>query len=318
MSSTQQTLNIPELLDSILRHVPTRDLVINAQRVSRDWAATINYTPIIRQHGFRDQSTIVPEDARYQKNELAAFRIPDIFGVRYWLIRGRWGFRHEGPRDVSAMRLARTIRGKAQDWLNSQSKWRHLQVSLPSITKLRWEVTRLDRMDDALPDELPHAIAELNFPRGLRVGDLWDIISTTRGVHNVVWPTVRSQELHRPALVTDPVQQWRNVQDYQADSSFTLVLKQRVVDEDDYFEEDFDDTDREDEGYDNSDTHEDSLFQRLSLKTYFSLHNVQLLSLSVLEHAQPDAALNWTYTKVQDYPVRKLTTFAQFPFEPEI
>ncbi|OTA56917.1 hypothetical protein K449DRAFT_468206 [Hypoxylon sp. EC38] len=317
MSSATQALKIPELLDSVLRHVPTRDLVTNAQLVNKDWEATINATPIIRQHGYRDQSNIVPAGARYEKNELAAFRIPDIFGVCYWLFRGRWGFRHEKPRDVSAVRLARTIRGNLWHWLDHQDKWRHLQVSLPSITKLHWEVTRLDRMDETLPDELPHAIAELEFPRGLRVGDLWDLISITRGVHNVVWPTVKANELRQPALVTDPVQQWRNSQDFKADSSMALILKQRVVDEDDYFEEIDDDRDNGEEGYDNT-LHEDSLFQKLSLRTFFAIHKARVLSLSVLENTAAGAALTWTYTEVQGNPIRELTAFAQYPFESEM
>ncbi|KAI0838302.1 hypothetical protein F5Y06DRAFT_296844 [Hypoxylon sp. FL0890] len=316
-SAIQNPLELPELLDSILRHVPTRDLLTKAQLVSKDWEENIKHTPILRQHGYLEPSRLVPEDARYQKNELAAFRIPDIFGVRYQLFRGHWSFSHVAPRDISAMRLKRHIRGQWWDWMGCQGKWRFLQVALPSITKLRWEITRLDKMDSELPEELPHAVAELHFPQGLRVGDLWDLISSIRGVYNIVWPTVRPDQLGRLAIDSDPVQQWRNIQDYRADSSLTLVLKQRVVDEDDYFEEVNYDTDEEEEEDDDY-THDDALFQNNLLRGYFSLHNAEVSSLSILERSLPDEALAWKYTKASGNFIRDLTGLTQQPYEPRM
>ncbi|KAI1408529.1 hypothetical protein F5Y13DRAFT_204704 [Hypoxylon sp. FL1857] len=319
-SATPSPLRIPELLNSILRHVPARDLITKAQLVSKDWQANIKETPILRQYEYLDPSTHTPEGARYEKNELAAFRIPDIFAVQYRLFRGHWSFRHVVPRKVCGMRLARVVRGDRWDWLDASTAWRRLQVSLPSITNLRWEVTRLDRVDETLPDDLPQAVAELHFPTGLCVGDLWDLIASTRGFHNVVWPTLQASELHAPIMTDDLIQQWRDSEDHAADCSLTLVLRQQVLDEDDYYEETNYDIGEDasahiDKDENESYPHPDAMFQQTPLGTYFATHNVQMTKFAVLDHAEDGAAVPWTYNQDRSNPVGELANLTQSPFE---
>ncbi|KAI1140794.1 hypothetical protein F5Y05DRAFT_410642 [Hypoxylon sp. FL0543] len=311
-SNDRSPLNIPELLDSILRHLPARELLTNTQRVSRDWNATINLTPILRQQQYLNPSQRVPEGVRYVKNELAAFRIPDIFGVRYTFTRGVWKFRHVKPAKVSSTRLRRSIRGEWYDWTRSDHKWRNLQVAIPPITKVRWEVMREDREEnDTLPFALPDAIAELHFPEGLRVGQLWDIIRITKGVHRIFWPSVTPGTLRRPALVGDREDDWLSQEAYNADSSYTLVLQHRIVHEDDY--------DTEEEESENDEGGEDNgispdMHVSIGLKPLLRRHNIQIQSLSVLAYDEEDG--DWIYAKVNGDLVRRFTVFAQTPYEP--
>jgi hypothetical protein len=44
----QNTLRLPELLESIISHVPERDILCNAQRVSRHWRTIIHSSPTIQ------------------------------------------------------------------------------------------------------------------------------------------------------------------------------------------------------------------------------------------------------------------------------
>jgi hypothetical protein len=44
----QNTLSLPELLENIISHLPERDILCNAQRVSRHWEAIIDSSPTIQ------------------------------------------------------------------------------------------------------------------------------------------------------------------------------------------------------------------------------------------------------------------------------
>lgn len=67
----QNTLALPELLENIIVHLPERDILINAQRVSRHWKTIIDSSPTIQKKIMFQpvkQSAISPVD--FDKDEL--------------------------------------------------------------------------------------------------------------------------------------------------------------------------------------------------------------------------------------------------------
>ncbi|KAI2472630.1 hypothetical protein F4781DRAFT_419846 [Annulohypoxylon bovei var. microspora] len=310
MSPTQDVLGAPELLDLILRQVPDRDLLTSCQRVSRFWQDAITRTPVLRQRVFLDSCSTRPVSGRYVKNHLVAFRIPTLFSMLFRSRHGAWQHRHGGPSEVVPTRLASAIRdGRWIEWISGRPQWERMQVSQPPILHLRWEVTRDDREDPDLPAQLPCAVAELRFPRGLRVGELWDLVTATRGVHRVVWPTVRCGPLPSHPVSIDPVRQWRNDQSYAADHSLALVIQQSVVDEDLYLEDVPDGMEDNDENHPNR----HSLYSRMSLTSVFVRHQMRVPSLSLLEPNAPGAAIPWIYNPVHSEEVRRLANLTQIP-----
>ncbi|KAI2473838.1 hypothetical protein F4781DRAFT_419280 [Annulohypoxylon bovei var. microspora] len=241
MGGTQVVLGSPELLDMILRRIPSDHLLASCQRVSHFWRAVILRTPILRQHAFLDSSPspippICPVAECYVKNELVAFCIPTLL-----------------------------------EWMAGRSQWGEMHVAQPNITHLRWEVTRDDRHRNIdLLDVLPCAVAELQFPRGLRMGELWDLVTSMRGVLKPVWPIERKDLLselagHAPAYHL----------------FHTLILQQFVTDEDLWLGDVPEGVEVDDEEYPN----QYSLYSGLPLDILFDGHQIPVPKLSVLEDA---------------------------------
>jgi hypothetical protein len=67
----QNTLALPELLENIISHLPERDILCNAQRVSHHWKTIIDSSPTIQKKIMFQpvkQSAISPVD--FDKDEL--------------------------------------------------------------------------------------------------------------------------------------------------------------------------------------------------------------------------------------------------------
>ncbi|KAI1090543.1 hypothetical protein F5B19DRAFT_462982 [Rostrohypoxylon terebratum] len=98
-----------------------------------------------------------------------------------------------------------------------------MQVAQPMIRRVRWELDPPRYERKIWSTVVPSAVAELEFPKGLRVGELWDLVTSHAGLYEPVWPS-----LDAPAP-----RMWHQKADFQwmydrlaaADESMALILK---------------------------------------------------------------------------------------------
>ncbi|KAI1458566.1 hypothetical protein F4805DRAFT_423876 [Annulohypoxylon moriforme] len=311
MSSAQAVLGSPELLDLILQHVPERHLLTACQKVSHFWRAVITRAPIIRQSLFLDSSSspVCRPVERYRKNDLIAFLVPTLFSLKFTFRHGQWRRRHEiVPRPVIPMRLTSSIRdGQVPDWMAGRPQWDQMHVAQPTITTLRWEVTRADRANRDIPDVLPCALAELRFPRGLRMGELWDLVTAMRGVLELAWPLPK--KVVRQHTTYDPPYQWRADSHYAADESHTLIVKQQVTDEDVWVGDV--PTGMSVDDYEHPNRY--SLYSNLPLHVIFDRHQIPVPKLSLLDDSDFNVMNPIVYTPVDGNEIESLSALAQIP-----
>ncbi|KAI1207464.1 uncharacterized protein F4807DRAFT_462617 [Annulohypoxylon truncatum] len=312
MAAAQAVLGCAELLDLILRDVPSHQLPI-LQCVSRFWQAVITETPVHRRSIFLDSPLPVecPVAERYVKNSLVAFQLPTLFAMTFRHSQGIWRYRHEHiPQEVIPMRIASAVRnGQGPAWMAGRSQWDQMHVALPAITSLRWEITRDDRANTDYLDVLPCAVAELKFPRGLRVGEVWDLTTAMRGVVKMMWPEVKPSRIRAPLTNYSAEYQWRADSYYAANRSRTLIIQQYVTDEDAHLGDVPVGVESDDEEHPNR----DSLYSGLPFDVIFDGHQIPVPKVSVLEDAQDDAVIPWVYTEVNGGEVDRLTALAQTP-----
>ncbi|KAI1378002.1 hypothetical protein F4677DRAFT_458741 [Hypoxylon crocopeplum] len=314
MAATQKVLNISELLNLILRQVPPRDLLTRAQRVCRQWREAITNTPIPRQMLYLSASPICSVGRRYDKNTIAAFVFPPLFNTRFLVAYGDNAYVDTQPRIMAVGRLALKFRqGILWKWLRHDASWRTMHMAQPPITKLHWEITRDDRLDQDLPENLPDATAVFSFPDGLRIGQLFDLIVATKSTCKITWPTVRAGPLPLTPPPMDSIEEWvKNRQD-TADSALALTVQQRVIDEETFFNDIPEDMDPEDEDHPS----QYSLHTRLSFSFLCIRHKLCLEELQTLQRAEPGPGVEpWTYVPVTQDRERLFANLAQRPFIP--
>ncbi|KAL6885660.1 hypothetical protein GGI43DRAFT_419052 [Trichoderma evansii] len=126
MSSVQNVLNSPELLEQILLQVDMRTLLTSAQRVSQAWHRMVYKSPLLQQHLF-----LLPalKSTKKTKNPLLAEKFP------HWFCSpndtddlSALGF---GPSDLESYDIAR--QGRNESYHFKEASWRKMLPRQPPI-----------------------------------------------------------------------------------------------------------------------------------------------------------------------------------------
>ncbi|KAI4866727.1 hypothetical protein F4820DRAFT_468617 [Hypoxylon rubiginosum] len=226
----QRVFGIAELLEQILLNLEARDLLVNAQRVSRTWKATIDRSTVVQKILFKLGSSKSPTAARYEKNLIIANALPNIGGFPFPndLYSPEDLYRHN-PDYIRFSNFAFNILsgGFGPVWLEEAASWRGMHIAQPPITTLRWHVQRDDEPFHEL--ELPGITVEFKFPQGLRMGDYYDLLLGTtcqKWLHTIFWPEGRlSHPLHTTIM---PVDQWYTQRSIAADRDGAIFVEESV------------------------------------------------------------------------------------------
>ncbi|KAI1440127.1 hypothetical protein F5Y02DRAFT_403839 [Annulohypoxylon stygium] len=318
MAPAQAVLSCAELLDLILRNVPSHYL-LPLQRVSRFWRSAIINTPFHRLHLFLDSPLSAPlplaspTAERYARNEVLAFCLPEFFRMAFLHYLGiRHRLSDPFPAWVIPTRIASFIRdGQGLEWIAGRPQWEDMQVCTPPMTRVRWLITREDREKHRNEiNALYCASADLEFPRGLRMGELWDLVSSLRGIVKMAWPTAREDRIYAPVAQQTAADQWIAETRYISDLDRVLVIEQRVTDE--RIRPWADDAEVNDGKHP---VQGDFLFSGLPLDSIFRKYNIPVPEMCVLEDAPNGAPAPWEYNPVEGGEIELLTALAQTPFK---
>ncbi|KAI1396023.1 hypothetical protein F4819DRAFT_491935 [Hypoxylon fuscum] len=226
-TASQKVFKITELLEMIIYKIRDQpDIMINKQRVSKNWKAVIKGSTIIQEFLFQ-KGIISPavtklycSDMNYRKNFHLYRILPDMFSMilyndaMYHLFNktvASWDLKDLLPVD-------RRIRLFAEN-----ASWRTMHVAQPPIKKLHWLIKRTDERPETSQVNIPEVLAEFTFPEGLRIGDFFDLIIGTESYHTITWPAVRNQQA-RPQ--DNPTYQWYSSRDDFANECYAILVKQ--------------------------------------------------------------------------------------------
>ncbi|KAI0844963.1 hypothetical protein F5Y00DRAFT_273442 [Daldinia vernicosa] len=228
----ERVFEIAELLEKILSSVNKTELLVNMQRVSKQWRDVIKGSPSL-QKGlfFRASPNSMTPYKRYIKNlKLASVALP-FFSV-YLFERNDSEdrpFTHVWMRDIIWHFHSDIIK----PWLFEDASWRDMYVSQPPIKRIFWQIRRDDQMCHGL--SLPTTIAEFEFPEGLRMGDYYDLILGTRGRHQVSWPSTekwprgRNDPEPQSRINPDSEARWKEDVRSRAYKEHAIVVEQHIV-----------------------------------------------------------------------------------------
>ncbi|KAI0122253.1 hypothetical protein F4814DRAFT_203605 [Daldinia grandis] len=228
-SARNRALNIPEILETILWGMEDRDVLINAQRVSKRWQATIMGSPKIQASLFLRGIPRSLNAERYTKNHLVAYFWPKLFNATLFPYGSYPGHTKSSFMTLDEIRTSLDY-GIREVWLVENASWRQMLVSQPPITKIHWQVRREDLEDPQVP--LPSTVAEFNFPDGLRMGDYYDLVLGTRCYHEIIWPNAGPGYGRRDYRNNDnPAEQWEHDEMRRAYGQRAILIRQRVHEE---------------------------------------------------------------------------------------
>ncbi|KAI0836061.1 hypothetical protein F5Y06DRAFT_305653 [Hypoxylon sp. FL0890] len=183
-TAEEKVFNITELLELILLNVKPRDILVNVQKVSKRWKEVIEGSYKIQQALFFRVSPESLTEEPYTKNELlplghSLYLDVEEFTPRTWR-----------PQPV---------------WLMENASWRMMQISAPPVKTIHWQVHRLEK--DAIPG-IPGTLVDLEFPDGLRMGDLYDLLVGTRGEHYIAYPALEGGLSSCPLDLKEAIKQF--------------------------------------------------------------------------------------------------------------
>ncbi|KAI1850899.1 hypothetical protein JX265_004907 [Neoarthrinium moseri] len=204
MSQTSSTpFNIPELLVEILLFLDPRTLTTSAQRVNKQWQATILGSLKLQRALFLQATPGAYERNRDHSPLLKKTFAPwfDDFAHRHIYYysdysNGRY------PSCYETLTLASAKRRRA--FMRGGSSWRHLLVSQPPVRRLGCLMMR--------PSEWLHnsmSFKVLEFPDGLRMGKLYDLaqkwsLSEELAFFKVFWDMDNTHDLDHLTRTSSP------------------------------------------------------------------------------------------------------------------
>lgn len=158
LAHMHQALQTDTILTAILLSLDRRELLTSATRVCRRWHSLIEGSPLLRRYLFFDASA---ESCR-TINPLLQANFPPWFELPEYR-QGVWaGFAHQPPA-VAKIPLAQPEHREALT--RSGASWRRMLVQQPPIFRLGFVLA-----------ETAYSTAELDFPDGLRMGALYDLV----------------------------------------------------------------------------------------------------------------------------------------------
>ncbi|OTB17885.1 hypothetical protein K445DRAFT_20353 [Daldinia sp. EC12] len=226
-SALERVWNVTELLESILSKVDDRDVLVNAQRVSKRWRDVIKASPTTQKAlFFRPSSVPLAPFQTYSVNRFIVAALPFLFNK---LVSTGGDLEPLKPYgDVTIGDLACHFDFEfRRKWLADNASWRGMLVSQPPIKKVQWQVWKVEKMDQRVI--LPPTLVELEFPEGLRTGDLYDLILGTRGSHETIWPYMDKVEKDPPSL--DEIIRWLDDENWRAYEEHAIIVRQFIAKE---------------------------------------------------------------------------------------
>lgn len=200
----QNTLSLPELLENIISHIPERDILCNAQRVSRHWRTIIHSSPTIQKKiwlqpaeqpaisptGFNDdESLLLGEIPIYPRITLINPLLinPDIKSNGWLEVSSELTVRmkpmglHKRPTGCSCPNL-RMPTPKVYEQIKAEQKagiacapsWRRMYLSQPPVTTAMLTVLYFYQASLDGKDELQAMIRE---KRGVTLGLVYDMLA---------------------------------------------------------------------------------------------------------------------------------------------
>ncbi|KAI1773317.1 hypothetical protein F4818DRAFT_423891 [Hypoxylon cercidicola] len=240
---------IPELLENILIYLPVKNVIVNAQRVSKHWNKVIKVSPKLQQEMFQRAKPIPPDEKGYTNHILThhwsvrEYVLMVFFGIS--LVRmGEKPFQCRTQGQINDMKefFMEDDEGRRR-WVAPNASWRTMHIAQPPITKVWWKICRKADLDpryyvDKWVDiaYLPSMAFEFEFPDGLRMGDYFDLILGTRCRRIVTWPT--KYNTPRPYVPNDypnygfiewiGMQAWNDERAVAADKDGKLTITQYI------------------------------------------------------------------------------------------
>ncbi|KAF2683000.1 hypothetical protein K458DRAFT_390280 [Lentithecium fluviatile CBS 122367] len=157
-------LETPELLENILSCLDIRSLLTKAQRVSRRWNATITSSKKLQRLLF-----FQPELPKPQNDE----SVENVHNPLLTGIFNPWYAKHFNWRTIAALPMAECIEWK-EAVMRPKASWRRMLVSQPPAKKVGCWRTVYSTSGE-LPGEDAWQFRVQSFPKGLRMGKLYDI-----------------------------------------------------------------------------------------------------------------------------------------------
>ncbi|KAL3462061.1 hypothetical protein BJX64DRAFT_288803 [Aspergillus heterothallicus] len=184
LSSANQVLVLPELLELILASLCQRDLLL-AQRVSRRWRQTIANSPLLQKKLFLQATRtcpLAPGDERIQLNPLINHFFPAFAQINALDPWYNWvdDFDHQGFGIVSM---------RNQEWYQSEDRravflrpeasWRRMFITdpPPRLGRLHMRLEGCGCYRHTLDGELNSKYQHFNEDPGARMGFIWDVVA---------------------------------------------------------------------------------------------------------------------------------------------
>ncbi|KAI1099022.1 hypothetical protein F4804DRAFT_349752 [Jackrogersella minutella] len=181
MPAQEKFFEKTELVDMMLEKVDTHDLLVNVPLVCKKWNELTKkqYTKTQKALSFlfdpMDQESRT-RGMEYVQTPILSRYIGPFFGkppgesIRPIAIEIIDGLHPNQPWDERLL-----------GWGDAPASWRDMQLAQPPITKIFWV--------SIVPDTF-EAVAELSFPKGLRMGQLYDLLrySTNLESTRILWP----------------------------------------------------------------------------------------------------------------------------------
>ncbi|KAI0886731.1 uncharacterized protein GGS22DRAFT_186804 [Annulohypoxylon maeteangense] len=184
-SASRKVFQHPELIERIILHVDDNSAILKLQRLSRGWKEVIAKSAKIQRQLFFLATPKPPIRQPRDKNLLLASRADNFFNTIFEcgvLIEMDTAFS-----TVSMFNRALCMTHPMNDrWLAPNASWKKMQIGRPPIRKIRWQVRQTGT--PSIPQALPVALAQFEFPKGLTMGGFYDLVLGTKGYHCIIWP----------------------------------------------------------------------------------------------------------------------------------
>ncbi|KAI1469373.1 uncharacterized protein F4812DRAFT_457911 [Daldinia caldariorum] len=186
-SARDRVFSTTELLEMAISLVNNRDILVNVQRVSKRWRDVIHASPTIRKSLFLLPSpTLLAPHQPYTLTCLTSI-IPAFLSTHSF----EGGSQRYITRDGRFMMddiFGNFSSEFKRKWFVENASWRRMLVSQPPIKKIYWCIYRQGRL--GTPVLVPKYMAELEFPEGLRMSELYSLLLRAKGYYAIQWPNM--------------------------------------------------------------------------------------------------------------------------------
>jgi hypothetical protein len=165
ISAKDKVWSIPEVVEAIFFELLPRDLLVNAQRVSRDWNNTIKSSPVLQKRLFFQPG---PKDQLREPKLNALLR--ENFPAFFTRANDTDRYDRKWPQEILSDADWNSSPKKIDAYSRKEASWRKMLVAQPPVTTTKVIKTTSDLGQDDRTE------GKLSTPDGLRMGTLYDFV----------------------------------------------------------------------------------------------------------------------------------------------